>query len=85
LLYADTVEAIPDSMPKARGNVVTMFLQMSTRIGRDVERTQKAGCVPVFDLSLNRAPIMWLWKRQNTVEASKYGSKLLALTSYQNN
>ena len=74
--YPDAMEAIPDNMPEARGKEVTMscFVDADHAGCRETRRSHSG-----ILLFVNRAPIMWYSKRQNTVEASTYGSELLAM------
>jgi hypothetical protein len=74
--YPDASEAIPSNMPTPRGKDVTMscFVDADHAGCRETRRSHSG--ILIF---VNRAPIMWFSKRQNTVEASTYGSELLAM------
>ena len=74
--YPDVSEAIPTNMPIPRGKDVTMscFVDADHAGCRETRRSHSG--ILIF---VNRAPIMWFSKRQNTVEASTYGSELLAM------
>jgi hypothetical protein len=74
--YPDATEAIPENMPKPRGKEVVMscFVDADHAGCRETRRSHSG--IIIF---VNRAPIMWFSKRQNTVEASTYGSELLAM------
>jgi hypothetical protein len=74
--YPDAAEAIPDNMPTPRGKDVTMscFVDADHAGCRETRRSHTG-----FLIFVNRAPILWFSKRQNTVEASTYGSELLAM------
>jgi hypothetical protein len=75
-LYPDAAEAIPTNMPQPRGKEVSMlcFVDVDHTGCRETRRSQSG--IIIF---VNRAPILWFSKRQNTVEASTYGSELLAM------
>ena len=74
--YPDATEAIPENLPSSRGKEVTMscFVDADHAGCRETRRSHSG--VLIF---VNRAPILWYSKRQNTVEASTYGSELLAM------
>jgi hypothetical protein len=74
--YPDAAEAIPDNMPQPRGKEVVMscFVDADHAGCRETRRSHSG--IIIF---VNRAPVMWFSKRQNTVEASTYGSELLAM------
>jgi hypothetical protein len=70
------MEAIPGNMPNPRGkHVVTTCFVDADHAGCKETRRSHSGIL----IFVNRAPIMWYSKRQNTVEASTYGSELLAM------
>ena len=74
--YPDASEAIPSNMPESRGKevVMTCFVDADHAGCRETRRSHSG--IIIF---VNRAPILWFSKRQNTVEASTYGSELLAM------
>ena len=74
--YPEACEAIPEIMPEPRGNevVMTCFVDADHAGCRETRRSHSG--ILIF---VNRAPIIWYSKRQNTVEASTYGSELLAM------
>ena len=74
--YPDAAEAIPANKPQPRGKEVCMscFVDADHAGCRETRRSHSG--IIIF---VNRAPILWLSKRQNTVEASTYGSELLAM------
>ena len=74
--YPDAAEAIPENMPTPRGKEVSMtcFVDADHAGCRETRRSHSGVLIYV-----NRAPILWYSKRQNTVEASTYGSELLAM------
>ncbi len=74
--YLDATEAIPGSMPSPRGkHVVMTCFEDADHAGCKETRRSHSGIL----IFVNRAPILWYSKRQNTVEASTYGSELLAM------
>ena len=74
--YPDAEEAIPGNIPTPRGKDVVMscFVDADHAGCRETRRSHSG--ILIF---VNRAPILWFSKRQNTVEASTYGSELLAM------
>ena len=74
--YPDAAEAIPQNKPTPRGNnvVMTCFVDADHAGSRKTRRSHSG--ILIF---VNGAPILWFSKRQNTVEASTYGSELLAM------
>ena len=74
--YPDATEAIPGNMPEPRGKeaVMSCFVDTDHAGCRETGRSHSGIIIYV-----NRAPILWFSKRQNTVVASKYGSELLAM------
>ena len=74
--YPDAAEAIPEDAPKPRGMpVTTTAMWDADHAGCMATRRSHTG-VFVF---VNRAPILWYSKRQNTVETSTFGSEIVAL------
>ena len=63
-------------MPETRENpvIISMFTD-ATLAGDLVTRRSQTGIL----IFINRAPITWYSKRQNTVEASTFGSEFIAL------
>jgi hypothetical protein len=74
--YPDAVEAIPPNAPVPRGNTVmtTCFVD-ADHAGCQVTRRSQTGVL----LYVNREPVVWYSKRQNTVEASTFGSEFIAM------
>ena len=63
-------------MPPPIGNGVnTHCFEEADLAGSTVTRRNQTGIL----IFVNRAPIIWHSKRQNTVEASTYGSKIVAM------
>jgi hypothetical protein len=74
--YPDAEEALPPSMPQERGHgVVTSCFVDADHAGCKATRRSHTG-VFVF---VNKAPILWHSKRQNTVETSTFGSEYCAM------
>ncbi|MGI0086022.1 MAG: Ty1/Copia family ribonuclease HI, partial [Nitrososphaerales archaeon] len=74
--YADAAEAIPPNMPEPRGLEVTMHCFVDAdHAGDKLTRRSHSGII----LYINRAPIIWFSKRQNTVETSTFGSEFIAM------
>ncbi|KAL7563739.1 hypothetical protein ACA910_020427 [Epithemia clementina (nom. ined.)] len=74
--YPDSAEPIPPNAPPPRGNKVstTCFVDADPA-GCRVTRRLHTGIL----LFLQRAPIMWYFKQQNTVETSTFGSEFIAM------
>ena len=76
--YYDAEEQLPDEhlCPKPLGVSVSMTAYVvSSHAANKVTRMSHTG----FILFLNRAPITWFSKQQNTVEVSIFSSKFLAM------
>ena len=74
--YPDAKEAMPNNMPEPRGKEVIMSCFCDAdHAGCKQTRRSHSGII----IFVNRAPILWFSKRQNTVEASTFGSELLAM------
>ena len=74
--YPGAKEPIPQNRPEERGNGVTVTAYAdASPAGCRVTRRSHTG---IF-IFINRAPIVWFSKRQNTVESSTFGSEFVAL------
>jgi hypothetical protein len=74
--YPDAEEAIPHNVPEERGHgVVTSAFVDADHAGCKATRRSHTG---VFAF-VNKAPILWYSKRQNTVETSTFGSEFCAM------
>jgi hypothetical protein len=74
--YKGVKEAIPGNAPPARGNSVTTSCFVDANLaGNTVNRRSQTGIL----IFVNKAPILWHSKRQNTVESSTFGSEIVAL------
>jgi hypothetical protein len=74
--YRGAKEAIPADMPKPRGNYMSTHCFVDASHGSDHSTRRSQTGILIF---CNRAPIIWHSKRQNTVEASTFGSEFQAL------
>jgi len=74
--YRDAKEAIPPNAPPPRGKSVTMDCFVDANLAGDTITRRSQTGILIF---VNRAPILWHSKRQNTVEASTFGSEIVAL------
>jgi hypothetical protein len=74
--YPGACEPEPPKAPELRGQSITMpcFVD-ADHVGCRVTRRSHTG-VLIF---INRAPILWYSKRQNTVESSTFGSEFVAM------
>ena len=73
--YPDAAEDIPDDMPKPVTRPVSITVYVDASHGSDlVTRRSVTGIL----LCVNKTPVKWYSKRQNTVESSTYGSELVA-------
>ena len=75
-LYGDVVEDILCNMPEPRENPEVILMFIDAAFTGDLVTRRSQSSILIF---LNRAPITWYSKRQNTVEASTFGSKFIAL------
>jgi len=74
--YPDAAEAIPMDAPAPRGRAVTMTAFCDAdHAGDRVTRRSRTGII----IFLNRSPIIWFSKQQNTVETSTFGSEYIAM------
>ena len=74
--YPDAEEAIPHNMPEEWGHsVLTSCFVDSDHAGCKATRRSHTGVI----LFINKAPVMWYSKHQNTVETSTFGSEFCAL------
>jgi hypothetical protein len=73
--YRDAEEPIPPNAPEPRGNAIIMSCFVdANHAGDRVTRRSHTGII----IFLNRAPIIWYSKQQNTVETSTFGSEFVA-------
>ena len=76
--YRDAKEAIPDDMPQPRGNSMSTHCFVDASHGSDRATRRSQTGILIF---CNRSPIMWHSKKQNTVEASTFGSEFQAMNN----
>jgi hypothetical protein len=77
-IYGNVEEALQPNMPAPLGNPVEMFCFVdSDHAGNLATRRSHTGIL----IFLNKSPILWYSKRQNTVESSTFGSEFVALCS----
>ena len=75
-LYPDAVEELPRNAPKPLGNSVQISVFVDAdHAGDKITRRSRTGIL----LYLNKTPVLWYSKRQNTVETSTYGSEFVAM------
>jgi hypothetical protein len=74
--YRDAEEAIPDNMPAPRGKSVTTHCFVDANHAGDKSTRRSQSGILLF---ANKAPIIWYSKRQNSVEASTFGSEFTAM------
>jgi Reverse transcriptase (RNA-dependent DNA polymerase) len=74
--YRGVEEAIPRDMPKPRGNMMSTHCFVDASHGSDRATRRSQTGILIF---CNKSPIMWHSKRQNTVEASTFGSEFQAM------
>jgi hypothetical protein len=74
--YRDAKEEIPLNAPEPRGKEINMYCFCDAdHAGNRLTCWSQTG---IF-IFLNRAPIVWYSKKQNTVESSTFGSEFVAL------
>ena len=75
-LYGDVDGDLPPRMPEPRGNPVIISARVDAyNVGNVVTRRSHTGIIIFFQ----NAPIIWLSKRHNMVEAATFGSEFVAL------
>jgi len=74
--YQDAVEPLPARMPAPRGLFVetTAYVDASHAANRKTRRSHTG-----YVIFVNRAPVIWYSKKQNTIEASTFGSEYIAM------
>jgi hypothetical protein len=74
--YPDAKEELPENMPEPRGKAVQIIVFVDASHGCDLlTRRSRTGIL----IYINRSPIIWFSKKQNTVETSSFGSEFTAL------
>jgi hypothetical protein len=74
-LYPDASEEIPKDLPPEKGPRVRMTVYVDADHAHDLVTRRSITGILVM---LNNTPIIWISKRQKTVETSNYGSELVA-------
>ena len=74
--YRDVQEAIPTNAPPPRGRSVSTHCFVDASLANDQSTRRSQTGILMF---VNRAPILWYSKRQNTVETSTFGSEIVAM------
>ncbi len=74
--YRDAKEAIPPNAPPPRGKCVSTHCFVDANLAGDMAGRRSQTGILIF---VNRAPIIWHSKRQNTVETSTFGSEIVAM------
>ena len=75
-LYGEVQEEVPIGMPAPKGREIVLTAMVDAdHAGNKVTRRSQTG----FIIYGNCAPIIWFSKKQNTVEASTFGSEMIAL------
>lgn len=74
--YEGAEELIPPNMPEPLGNPVNIFAFVdANHAGNVITRRSHTGIL----IFVQNSPIMWLSRRQNTVETSTFGSEFVAM------
>ena len=74
--YLDAQEIIPMHMPEALGKYVVIKSYVGDNHAGNIANRRLHSGIIVY---VNNSPIIWYSKRQNTVEASSFGSEFFAL------
>ena len=74
--YPDAQEAIPSNLPKPRGKEVSITYFVDESHASNLRTRMSHTGILFF---INRAPIIWYSRSQNTVESSTFGSEFIAL------
>ena len=74
--YRDTKEPVPGDMPAPRGQTVSTHCFVdSDHAANTIMRCSQTGLL----LFVNKAPVTWFSKRQNTIETSNLGSEFISM------
>ena len=74
--YRNAKEAIPPNMPEARGLAVLVTCFVDANHGGNLKDRKSQTGILIF---INKAPIHWYSKSQNSVEASTFGAEFCAM------
>ena len=73
--YPDAKESIPPNAPEPKGNPVTIHAYVDAdHAGNLLNRRSHSGIL----IYINSAPVIWLSKKQKTIETSTHGAELVA-------
>jgi len=75
-VYHDAREEFPIRMPEPLGNPVHVLAYVDANHAGNMKTRRSHSGILIY---MNQAPIIWYSKRQNTVEASSFGSEYIAL------
>ena len=73
--YGPTTETLPPDMPKPKMKPVKIVIYFDASFACDMVTRRSVTGIIVF---VNSTPVRWYSKKQNTVETSTYGAKLVA-------
>ena len=74
--YAEAKEELPPNMPEPHGKSVQINCFVDADHAGDVVTRRSHTGILIY---VNRAPVIWYSKRQNTVETSTFGSEFIAM------
>ncbi|MGH3056517.1 MAG: reverse transcriptase domain-containing protein, partial [Gaiellaceae bacterium] len=74
-VYGDVNEELPENMPRPKGKMVRTSSYVDANLQHDLITGRSASGVLHF---VNKTPIDWYCKRQNTVETATYGTEFVA-------
>ena len=75
-IYGDVIENIQCNMLEPRENPVMISMFTDATFAGDLLTKKSQSAILIF---INCAPVTWYSKRQNTVEASTFGSEFITL------
>jgi hypothetical protein len=74
--YRDAEEAVPPNAPEPLGKPVSIHCFVDANLAGNVVTRRSQTGILIF---VNRAPVVWHSKKQNTAESSTLGSEIVAL------
>ena len=77
--YHDEHEEMPMRMPEPLGKPVQLLAYVDANHAGNMKTRRSHSGILIY---MNQAPIIWYSTRQNTVEASSFGSEYIALRIY---
>ena len=75
-LYWNAKQAVPADAPNSRGDVVSIYCFVEADHAGNIATRRSQTGVQIF---VNKAPIIWYSKQQNTVETSKFSGEFIDL------